>query len=100
MGTLNYAPRTIHRALVNKLKIEFNSSGDPVGWYILDGKAQFKIKVSQMHRTWSPGVIRDVMRRIRLNNSEFRDLVNCPMSASDYEALIRARLNLGEAPSS
>lgn len=40
----------------------------------------------------STGFLNQIKNSFRLNNSEFEDLVECPLSAEEYKNILQSRL--------
>lgn len=88
------SPRDVTHAIENKLAVPFRDGGERNGWYRLDGKKVHRFTIPHVHNAWGKGTMNDIVRQSALTKDEFKELVACPLSASDYEALIRARKNL------
>lgn len=87
--TLNYSPRKLISTFENKLGIRFRSGKHLVGWYRLDGKDTIRFLLPKKHGKWSPGVQRDLIAKTRLTPDEFKELVGCSMSESQYADRLR-----------
>jgi hypothetical protein len=94
VGKLNYRPKEVTHALENKLEISFHTGKERNGWYMLDGRKVLRFTIPHEHGTWGKGTMHDIVRKSMLDKDEFRDLVSCPMTSGDYEALIRERKGL------
>ena len=56
----------------------------------VDGKkTSVWTKISHGMREYSGGLLRTVVRQLRLSKSQFNDLVDCPMSGDEYVDLLR-----------
>ncbi len=42
----------------------------------------------------STGFIKQIQNNLRLNTNQFEDLVECPLSADEYEKILRERLSM------
>ena len=84
-----YSPRALTNTFVNKLGIRFRSRKHRVGWYRLDGKDTIWILLPKKHGRWSPAVQRDLIEKTRLTPDEFKELVGCSMSESQYADRLR-----------
>ena len=74
-----------------KLDLEIRSTGHHYGWLIVHGK-----KVLRVHYSHGKGdVPRRVVDRIRgqlkLGQSDFRDLLSCPLAREGYLKILRAK---------
>ena len=92
MGKLNYKPRELTNALEQKLSISFRSGPERIGWYLVDGHKKIRFKIPHVHSSWGKGTVNDIIRRSKLTKDEFALLVDCPLTSSDYETLVKARL--------
>jgi hypothetical protein len=86
--------------IVKKLSlIERESSGrnpHPVYWYYLDGQRRLKVTMPNQHggaRSLTPGFLNAIKRSLHLTTEQFIDLAKCPLSADEYEEIVR-NLNL------
>lgn len=87
------------RTVVKKLGLEITkaASRDEVYWYSLDGQKQLRIILPNNHGgagALSTGFIKQIMMGLKLNAREFERLVECSLSASVYETMIRDKLKL------
>lgn len=70
-------------------------SDHPVYWYYLDGKKMLRIKFPNIHGgsgSISTGFLTSIRKSLRLKTRQFEDLVECPLSAEEFEKIIRASL--------
>lgn len=68
---------------------------EDTGWFYLDGKKQLRVTVPRGHGPLAPGTCNKIKRQLHLTNEEFRALVKCPMTSTDYEKLIREKIAEG-----
>ena len=94
----NLRAKELHN-LVRKLDLEATKrkrrSPHPIFWYYLDGKREIRIKLPNVHGgsgSLSTGFIKGIQNSLRLKTDQFEDLVECPLSAEEFEALIRKQL--------
>lgn len=69
----------------------------PVYWYRLGGKKILRITMPNIHGgsgSLSTGFIKQIQNNLRLNTNQFEDLVECPLSADEYEKILRERLSM------
>jgi hypothetical protein len=98
----NFSARDLRSGVVDKLDLEPTTTRrrapHPVFWYLLDGKKQLRVKLPNIHGgsgSVSVGFLQAIKRNLRLTNRQFEDLVNCPLSAQDFEATVREKLLVG-----
>ena len=61
-------------------------------YHTLDGKkTAVRTKTSHSHRDLSDGLLAVMARQCRLSNSQFKDLVHCPLSREAYEQELRVK---------
>ena len=85
-------------AINGKVKPQERRAGKEINcWYCLDGKRLFRVTMPKVHsgRSVPIGTMNGIRKWLKLQTSQFCDLVNCPMSSSQYEALIREKLAAG-----
>jgi hypothetical protein len=92
MPRLNYNPKDLTNALESKLGITFRDGKERTGWFEVDGKKQIRFTIPHVHRSWGKGTISDIRRASKLTNSQFDDLVRCPLSRSGYQRILRQLL--------
>jgi len=60
-------------------------------YYSLDDKKSrvwTKTSHGTGHKDLSDGLISNMAKQCKLNNSQFRDLIRCPLSRAEYEAIL------------
>jgi len=92
---LNFQKQDIAHAIENKLSIKPRSKNEKNVWYILDDKKVLRITYPHGNGTLPKGTTKSIINQLKLSNIQFKNLIECPMSASDYEKLIRS-LNILE----
>ena len=65
----------------------------PTYWYYLDGRKQFKVMLANDHGKKPIGklFLKKIRNQLALSTAQFMDLVECPMSAEEYERIVRER---------
>ena len=85
------------KTVIKKLSLEKTESKrgrEPIYWYYLDGKKELRVSMPNQHGgsgSVSTGYITQIRNQLKLGTREFEDLVDCPLSAEKFEALIRER---------
>ncbi|MDY7079413.1 MAG: hypothetical protein SXV54_21075 [Chloroflexota bacterium] len=92
----NFTVDDLQKGLVDKLTLEpvkkRRRAPHPVFWYVLDGKKEIKVTLPNVHGgsgSISIGFLQQIKRGLRLTNRQFEDLVNCPLTADEFETIIR-----------
>lgn len=95
----NLEAKDLHK-IVQKLDLEPTNknrrSPHPIFWYYLDGKKAIRVKLPNKHGgsgSVSTGFIKSIQNSLRLKTDQFEDLVECPLSKEDFEALTRVNLS-------
>ncbi len=88
------------KKVVKKLPLEQTQkkrrSPHPVYWYYLDGRKVLRVTLPNLHGgsgSISTGFLNQIKNSLRLNMREFEELVECPLTTEDFEAIVRGRLN-------
>jgi len=90
MGLLNVNSGDLTRALEQKVGLSFRTGRERSAWYVLDGKRVTRVTAPKKHKkTVGTGLADQIRKNLKLTKPEFRDLINCPISGSDYERIIR-----------
>ena len=83
----------------NKLSLEPSSSQrrapHPVYWYVLDGKKTLRITLPNVHGgsgSMSTGFLKQIQNNFHLNTRQFEDLAKCPLTADEFEQIVREKL--------
>ncbi len=90
---LNYQKQDVAHAIVTKLRASPRTSGENNVWYVLDGIKVLRVTYPHGRGDLKKGTINGIINQLKLNKAQFKDLIDCPLSAQDYEQIIRA-LNL------
>lgn len=87
--------------VVSKLSLEPSHSKrrapHPIYWYCLDGKKMLRIKMPNIHGgagSISTGFLKQIQNNMRVNTQQFEELAECPLTAEEYESIIREKLGL------
>ena len=67
------------------------------GWYYVDGKKRFQMsnKMPPQGQTIGRGRLKSLMDYMRLTESEFANLCDCPLSGPQYHAMMVERVKNG-----
>ncbi|MBI2916435.1 MAG: hypothetical protein HYY01_00430 [Chloroflexi bacterium] len=96
MSKLVHSYREVTRAYEHKLGLDFRSGSERNAWYTVDGRKTHRLTLPHGHSgDIRPGTLSKVVNQCRLTPWEFDALVQCPMSAADYEAKIRRMIEEG-----
>ncbi len=87
--------------VIKKLSLQSSQSNrrapHPVYWYCLDGKKILRLIMPNTHggsKSISTGFLKQIQNNLRLDTRQFEDLTECPLSAEEYEAIIRDKLGV------
>lgn len=94
----NITPKDLY-VIINKLSLTKSNakrSPHPIYFYWIDGKKELSIKLPNSHGgsgSLSTGFIDSIRKKMRLDNDQFIDLVKCPLSAEEYQKILKAKLD-------
>ena len=71
------------------------SGKEHFGWYYVDGKAQFQVSSKKGPGTVGPGRAHKLAQYLRLDDTEFAELCDCPLTGPQYHSRVVARMELG-----
>ena len=84
--------------VINKLSLELSNTTrrapHPVYWYILDGKKILRITLPNIHggsSSLSTGFLKQIQNNFHVDTDQFCNLVECPLTAAEYEQIIREK---------
>lgn len=90
MALLNISYRKLTHALESKIGLKFRTGQERNAWYFLDGKMVLRVTAPTTHKGDVPkGTASEIKKNLMLTTPQFRDLIACPISGSDYERIIR-----------
>jgi hypothetical protein len=78
------------RVLKKKLSLDL-SGKEPSGYYYLDGKAVFRVHITNVHgsATLSVGAANELKNSLGLDEVGLSRLYRCPMKGKDFENHVR-----------
>lgn len=95
----NITPKDLSK-VVRKLSLQESNSKrrapHPVYWYFLDSKKFLRITMPNLHGgsgSLSTGFLKQIQNNLRLNTNQFEELAECPLSAEEYEKIVREKIN-------
>ena len=65
-----------------------------VFWYMLDGKKTLRITLPNVHggsTSISTVFLKQIQNSFHLNTPQFQDLVECPLTAAEFEQIVREK---------
>lgn len=98
MASRSYKIRDVNRSVESKLHLNLRSGRELNGFYDLDGKKLFRVTLMHEHagQDYRIGTLKKIRESLHLLPEDFDLLVRCPMSGSDYERHIRAKVEDGQ----
>jgi len=96
----NITAKDLRKGVVQKLSLEATPSKrgrEPVYWYFIDGRKQLRITVPNIHGgsgSVSKGYLTQVRHDLMLETRQFEELVDCDLTAEEYEEIIREKLGI------
>ena len=81
--------KTEIKKIFQKLNLQARSTKHRYGWFIFEGK-----KILRVHFSYGkgniPGRVSDKIRsQLKLSQKDFKELINCPLSLEEYEAILK-----------
>ncbi len=90
MGLLNVNYGGLIRALEQKVGLDFRAGRERTAWYILDDKKVLRVTAPKRHGgTVRTGTAGQIKKDLKLTTPQFKALIACPITGSDYEGIIR-----------
>lgn len=84
--------------VIRKLSLEQSNTkrrGDhPVYWYKFNGKKILRVTLPNEHggsESMSSGFLQRIKKMFHLTTRQFEDLVECPLTANDFENILREK---------
>ncbi len=96
----NLTAKDLYKGVVNKLSLESTGkrrAREPIYWYLMDEKRQLKVAMPNIHGgsgSMTIGYLKQIRKALKLSTREFEELVDCLLTAKDFETIIRERLDL------
>ena len=91
MSKLNFTKREISRSMLKKLSLSFRKGKERNAWYELDGKKILRVTIPKGSGTIPPGTLNSIRDQLWLSRDQFSSLINCPLSSSDFERIVRGK---------
>lgn len=88
MGLLNFRLSEVRRAVESKCGIQLAKASELKGWHLFQGRKEFLVLLPDHPGDIAKGTAHRVASQLNLTNVQFRDLVDCSMTADDYRAHI------------
>ena len=89
-------------SVVDKISLQPTKKGrapHPAYWYYLDGKKTLRVTLPNVHGgsgSLSTGFIKQIRNNLKLTLEQLEDLVDCPLTAEDFEVIIRSKVSRHE----
>jgi len=92
MRNADFDASDIKATCETKLGIRFRSNGEFNGWFLLDGKRHARITIPKGRKDIYKGTYASMARQLRLDIGQFDNLLACPLTGEEYEAIQRANI--------
>lgn len=89
---MGFKKQEIKNTVEKKLGLNPRKGKENNAWYSVDGKNRFRITYPNGKGELKKGTLSKIRDQFHLTNDEFSDLINCPMSSTQYESLIRKKI--------
>ena len=88
--------KKIISALDTKIPGDKRSGKEMNCWIKIEGRKVTRVTYPKQHRGDIPiGTLRSIRNQLKLNNKQFDDFVECPMTRTDYENHLRNLIENG-----
>jgi hypothetical protein len=88
---LNFKAQEVAHAIEKKLKVKPRSKSEKVVWYELDGKKILRVTYIHGAGDMRKGTLNSIRNQLKLDLTQFKDFIDCPLRAEQYEAIIRGK---------
>lgn len=84
-----YKPRMLERALLSK-GFEKDNTHHKMLWFHVDGKKTgIRTRISHNVKDYGDPLLGEMSKQVKLPRKKFTDLIECPMSLTDYVGHLR-----------
>jgi len=80
----------------SKLQMEIRESGDKLAFFVYKGKRILSTRRSHGKGKIEGNIPHKIRTQLKLNESEFRDLVQCPLEYDGYVEILKKRKIISE----
>jgi len=87
--------RDLIHAIIHKVPGEGRQGKETQRWAIIDGRKVLRVTYPKKHsrRSGVPaGTLSSIKRQLRLSHSDFKRFVDCPLTAAEYEHILRVQI--------
>lgn len=89
---MSFKKQEIRKAIEKKLSLKPRRGKENFVWYELDGNRILRITYPKGSGEIPKGTESSMRFQFRLDKREFKSLIKCPLSAKDYENIIRNKI--------
>jgi len=90
MKNASFNTNDVKKCCEYKLDIKFRKAKEFNGWYYLDNKKTARITVPKGRKLISRKVYKTMARQLKLNITQFDNLLECPINKTKYEQILRS----------
>jgi predicted RNA binding protein YcfA (HicA-like mRNA interferase family) len=88
--------REVASTLEEKLGLDFRQGKDRSAWFVFEGKKRLRVTVPKTHSgDLAIGTLTAIRKQLTLATGQFLDLVRCPMTGTDFEQVVRQKIEQG-----
>jgi len=91
MDNAKYHSQDIKTCCERKLDIEFRSGKEFNGWFVLNNKKAARVTVPKGRKPVPRGTYQNMAKQLKLEVSEFDELLSCTLTREEYERLLPDR---------
>ena len=89
MQNNKYRTHDVKKICTTKLDLKFEGAKEFNAWFSLNGKKIARLTVSMGRKSIKPKTYGSMARQLKLTISQFDELLDCSLSRSGYETLLR-----------
>jgi len=96
LAKFNFDKARIRNSILNKTPNDSRTGKEVNVWVIIDGKKRFRIQLPKGRGQCKEGTANSIFNQSKLDTpDEFKDLIKCPMTGTDYVRKIIAKVKSG-----
>ncbi len=77
--------------IFQKLDLEVRTTGHIYGWLVVEGKRILRVHYSFGKGNIPAKIAEKIRGQLKVNQQNFKDLIDCPLTKDDYLAIIKEK---------
>jgi hypothetical protein len=91
MKNTSFHTNDVKKCCEDKLEIDFRKGKEFNGWYYIDNKKAARITIPKGKKPIPPKTYKSMALQLKLNSSQFDDLLTCPLSRQGYDKILKEK---------